>query len=68
MSRKVADVLWEMLVSAGVKRCYGIVGDALNPVMTLSGATGKSSLSTFATKNTAFSPLLPTLILRVTRS
>jgi hypothetical protein len=25
MSRKVADVLWEMLVKAGVKRCYGIV-------------------------------------------
>src|SRR6201997_992259 len=33
MTRKVADVLWEMLVSAGVKRCYGIVGDALNPVI-----------------------------------
>jgi hypothetical protein len=23
MARNVADVLWEMLVSAGVKRCYG---------------------------------------------
>jgi pyruvate dehydrogenase (quinone) len=23
----------ELLVSAGVRRCYGIVGDALNPVM-----------------------------------
>jgi pyruvate dehydrogenase (quinone) len=33
MSKKVADVLWEMLAKAGVKRCYGIVGDALNPVM-----------------------------------
>ena len=33
MGRKVADVLWEMLVNAGVKRCYGIVGDALNPVI-----------------------------------
>ncbi len=33
MSRKVADVLFEMLVNAGVKRCYGIVGDALNPVI-----------------------------------
>jgi pyruvate dehydrogenase (quinone) len=33
MSRKVADVLWEMLANAGVKRCYGIVGDALNPVI-----------------------------------
>jgi pyruvate dehydrogenase (quinone) len=29
----VADGLWEMLVSAGVRRCYGIVGDALNPVI-----------------------------------
>jgi pyruvate dehydrogenase (quinone) len=33
MSIKVADLLWEMLVKAGVKRCYGIVGDALNPVI-----------------------------------
>jgi pyruvate dehydrogenase (quinone) len=33
MSMKVADLLWEMLAKAGVKRCYGIVGDALNPVM-----------------------------------
>src|SRR5882724_5212489 len=33
MSRSVADVLWEMLANAGVKRCYGIVGDALNPVI-----------------------------------
>jgi len=33
MSRNVADVMWEMLEQAGVKRCYGIVGDALNPVI-----------------------------------
>jgi pyruvate dehydrogenase (quinone) len=33
MSLKVADVLWQMLANAGVKRCYGIVGDALNPVI-----------------------------------
>jgi pyruvate dehydrogenase (quinone) len=33
MSGNVADVLWEMLANAGVKRCYGIVGDALNPVI-----------------------------------
>jgi pyruvate dehydrogenase (quinone) len=25
--------MWEMLQKAGVKRCYGIVGDALNPVI-----------------------------------
>ena len=33
MAWKVADLLWEMLANAGVKRCYGIVGDALNPVI-----------------------------------
>ena len=33
MSKTVADGLWEMLASAGVRRCYGIVGDALNPVI-----------------------------------
>jgi pyruvate dehydrogenase (quinone) len=33
MPKTVADGLWEMLVSAGARRCYGIVGDALNPVV-----------------------------------
>ena len=33
MSESVAEVLWSMLASAGVKRCDGIVGDALNPVI-----------------------------------
>jgi pyruvate dehydrogenase (quinone) len=33
MSESVADALWSMLAGAGVKRCYGIVGDALNPVI-----------------------------------
>src|SRR5215469_1094774 len=33
MAQNVADVMWEMLEKAGVKRCYGIVGDALNPVI-----------------------------------
>jgi thiamine pyrophosphate-dependent acetolactate synthase large subunit-like protein len=33
MTKTVADALWEMLVSAGVRRCYGIVGDALNPTI-----------------------------------
>ena len=32
MARTVAEGMWEMLASAGVRRCYGIVGDALNPV------------------------------------
>lgn len=33
MTRTVADDLWLMLKDAGVKRCYGIVGDALNPTI-----------------------------------
>jgi pyruvate dehydrogenase (quinone) len=33
MAKDVAEGLWEMLASAGVRRCYGIVGDALNPVI-----------------------------------
>ena len=33
MARTVADDLWDMLIQAGVKRCYGIVGDALNPTI-----------------------------------
>jgi pyruvate dehydrogenase (quinone) len=41
MSRNVADVLWEMLHEAGVKRCYGIVGDALNPVIDALRRNGK---------------------------
>ncbi len=41
MSEKVADVLWTMLKNAGVKRCYGIVGDALNPVIDALRRNGK---------------------------
>jgi pyruvate dehydrogenase (quinone) len=41
MAQKVADVMWEMLASAGVKRCYGIVGDALNPVIDALRRNGK---------------------------
>jgi len=33
MSKNVADVMWELLHAAGVRRCYGIVGDALNPTI-----------------------------------
>ena len=33
MSKNVADALWELLQAAGVRRCYGIVGDALNPTI-----------------------------------
>jgi pyruvate dehydrogenase (quinone) len=41
MARKVADVMWEMLAKAGVERCYGIVGDALNPVIDALRRNGK---------------------------
>src|SRR6202044_3700188 len=41
MSEKVADVLGEMLANAGVKRCYGIVGDALNPAIDALRRNGK---------------------------
>ena len=41
MARNVADLLWEMLANAGVKRCYGIVGDALNPVIDALRRNGK---------------------------
>jgi pyruvate dehydrogenase (quinone) len=41
MSQTVADVLWEMLAKAGVQRCYGIVGDALNPVIDALRRNGK---------------------------
>lgn len=33
MGHNVADLMWDMFEKAGVKRCYGIVGDALNPVI-----------------------------------
>ena len=41
MAQKVADVVWEMLAKAGVRRCYGIVGDALNPVIDALRRNGK---------------------------
>lgn len=33
--------MWEMLAKASVKRCYGIVGDALNPVIDALRRNGK---------------------------
>lgn len=42
MSRTVADVLCEMLANASVKRCYGIVGDAVNPAIDALRRNGKS--------------------------
>ena len=34
MSKKVAQIIVETLQSAGVKNCYGIVGDTLNTFAT----------------------------------
>ena len=62
MARNVADLLWEMLAKAGVKRCYGIVGDALNPVIDALRRNGKIEFIHVVTKNTAFSPRSPTRI------
>jgi pyruvate dehydrogenase (quinone) len=44
MARTVADVMWTMLAQAGVTRCYGIVGDALNPVVDALRRNGKIEL------------------------
>ena len=41
MGRNVAEMMWEMLEKAGVKRCYGIVGDALNPAIDALQRNGK---------------------------
>jgi pyruvate dehydrogenase (quinone) len=37
----VADATWTMLAESGVKRCYGIIGDALNPVIDALHRAGK---------------------------
>jgi pyruvate dehydrogenase (quinone) len=37
----VADATWTMLSDAGVKRCYGIIGDALNPMIDALHRNGK---------------------------
>jgi pyruvate dehydrogenase (quinone) len=41
MSKKVADIIVETLASAGVKHCYGVVGDTLNLI---AGALSRSSI------------------------
>src|SRR5258708_30873304 len=41
MSKKVADVWWGMRGKGGGKRWYGIVGDALNPVVDALRRNGK---------------------------
>src|SRR5258705_4311663 len=40
MSKKVAEVIVEILESAGVKHCYGIVGDTLNTFATSLSRSG----------------------------
>jgi len=41
MAQNVADLMWDMLYQAGVRRCYGIVGDALNPILDALHRNGK---------------------------
>src|SRR5580704_3710459 len=40
MSKKVGEVIVETLVSAGVKHCYGVVGDTLNTIATSLSQSG----------------------------
>ena len=37
----VVTIVWQAFENAGVKRCYGIVGDALNPVIDALRRNGK---------------------------
>jgi pyruvate dehydrogenase (quinone) len=70
MARNVADAMWEMLEKAGVKRCYGIVGDALNPVIDALHRNGKidfvhvrhEEYGTFAAVADAFMTGQPTAV------
>jgi NADPH:quinone reductase-like Zn-dependent oxidoreductase len=45
MATTVAESLWEMLASSWVRRCYGIVGDALNPLIVV-GVAGVTAWRT----------------------
>src|ERR1700723_3581739 len=40
MSKKVGQVIVETLESAGVKHCYGVVGDTLNTIATAISQSG----------------------------
>jgi glyoxylate carboligase len=65
MSKKVADVLWEMLAKAGVKRCYGIVGDALNPIVDALRRNGTIEFVLVRHEEYGYSQRSPRLISRV---
>jgi pyruvate dehydrogenase (quinone) len=52
MAQKVADVLSEMLMNAGVKRCYGIIR-CLNPLIDRLRRNGKIEFIPSLKKNTA---------------
>ena len=49
MAETVTDALWEIIVSAGVRRCYGIISDALDPTIDPFRKNGRSTLCSFAT-------------------
>jgi len=55
MGRLVADIIVETLQSAGVKHCYGVVGDTLNRIAG-SLEKAKSSGSRCGTKRPAHLP------------
>jgi len=50
MAYTVADQFVEVLVAAGVKRVYGVVGDSLNGLPMRCGATARSNGFTCAMK------------------
>jgi hypothetical protein len=51
--RTAADQFVEILLAAGVRRIYGVVGDSLNPVVDASATTTASSGSMCATRRPA---------------
>jgi thiamine pyrophosphate-dependent acetolactate synthase large subunit-like protein len=57
MSKKVADIIVETLQSAGVRHCYGVVGDTLNLIAR--SLEPRSSGSRCAMRKLAPSPRRP---------
>ena len=59
MSKRVADVLIETLQAAGVKRCYGIVGDTLNQIARAISADSDEGARVYRTYSAHRSNLMP---------
>jgi glyoxylate carboligase len=62
MAQNVADLMWKMLEKAGVKRCYGIIGDALNPEIDALHRNGNIEFVHVRHEEYGVSRLLPTHI------